>query len=181
MPKPRRSSAQAVPWYSRLGNASQMASALIALIGFSAVVWQINETHNKATRENYRAELADARKVYMSYGDATLRYPELTDPDYDALMRDHTDYMRYQNFVSHMLYAYDEMLTLAPVVDSVSEDEWELAFQIDLEPHHRYICQLPDPRLIKTFRPAMQARLNKARQNCGDTKPLIETSQVSAR
>ena len=110
-----------------------------------------------------------------------MKYRELTDPEYDALMRNHTEYVRYQNFVSHMLYAYDEMLNLAPVVDSVSEDEWVLAFEIDLEPHHRYICQLPDPRLIKTFRPAMQARLEKARQNCGDTRPLIEMTQASAR
>jgi hypothetical protein len=169
------------PWYSRFGNIAQMASALIAVIGFSAVVWQINEAHNKNTVEAYRAELADARKVYMSYSDATLKYPEFTDPDYGALMRNHVEYMRYQNFISHMLYAYDEMLTLAPVVDSVSEAEWELAFQIDIEPHHRYICQLPDPRLIKTFRPAMQDRLNKARENCGDTRPLVESTQASSR
>jgi hypothetical protein len=168
-------------WYLRFGNLSQMASALVALVGFSAVVWQINQTSNKNTQEAYRAEVADARKVYMAYSDATLKYPELTDPDYDALMRNHTEYMRYQNFVSHMLYAYDEMLTLAPLVDSVDEDEWELAFQIDLEPHHRYICQLPDPRLVRTFHAAMQRRLNAARQNCGDTKPLVETTQTSAR
>jgi hypothetical protein len=166
--------AQPAPWYSRFGNAAQIASALIALIGFSAVVWQINETHRKNTQENYRAELADARKVYMAYGEATLKYPELTDPDYDALMRNHVEYMRYQNFVSHMIYAYDEMLNLAPLVDSVSETEWALAFDIDLAPHHRYICQMPDPRVIKTYRPAMQLRLEKLRQNCGDTKPLVE-------
>src|SRR4029079_2826937 len=158
------------PWYSRVGNVAQVASAIVAFVGFSAVVWQINQTRNKNTEEAYRAELADARKVYMSYSDATLKYPELTNPDYDALMRDHTEYVRYQNFVSHMLYAYDEMLHLAPVVDSVDEEEWVLAFEIDLEPHHRYVCQLPDPRLIRTFRSAMQDRLNKARENCGDTK-----------
>jgi hypothetical protein len=167
---------QTPAWYLRLGNLSQMASALVALIGFSAVVWQINETRNKNTQENYRAELADARKVYMAYSDATLKYPELTDPDYDALLRSHNEYMRYQNFVSHMIYAYDEMLNLAPLVDSVSEDEWSLAFQIDLEPHRRYICQMPDPRLIKTFRVVMQERLNKMRENCADTKPLVETA-----
>lgn len=168
-------------WYSRFGNAAQIASAVVALVGFSAVVWQINVAWKKNTEDAYRAELADARKVYMSYSDATLKYPELTYPDYDALMRNHIEYVRYQNYVSHMLYAYDEMLNLAPVVDSVDEEEWVLAFEIDLEPHHRYICQLPDPRLIKTFRLAMQQRLNKARQNCGDTKPLVEMTQASAR
>ena len=75
------------PWYSRFGNAAQIASAAVALIGFTAVVWQINETRNKNTEEASRGELADARKSYMSYSDATLKYPELTDPD-DALMRD---------------------------------------------------------------------------------------------
>jgi hypothetical protein len=177
---PRRQQGQPpLAWYLRLGNFSQIASALIAVIGFSAVIWQINDAHNKSAQENYRAELADARKVYMAYSDATLKYPELTDPNYDALMRNHVEYMRYQNFVSHMLYAYDEMLSLAPLVDSVSEEEWALAFQIDLEPHHRYVCQMPDLRLIKTFNAAMQARLNKAREHCGDTKPLIETVQAA--
>src|SRR4029078_12625228 len=149
------------PWYSRFGNVAQIASALVAVVGFSAVVWQINGASKKNTEEAYRAELADARKSYMSYSDATLKYPERTDPDYDALMRNHTEYRRYQNFVSHMLYACDEMLTLAPVVDSVSEDEWTLAFELDLGPHHRYICQLPDPRLIQTFRAPTPDRLNR--------------------
>ena len=52
--------------YSRFGNAAQIASAVVALVGFSAVVWQINQTRNKNTEEAYRAELADARKVYMA-------------------------------------------------------------------------------------------------------------------
>jgi hypothetical protein len=35
---------------------------------------------------------------------------------------------------------------------------------------------MPDPRLIKTFRVVMQERLNKMRENCADTKPLVETA-----
>ena len=49
------------------------------------------------------------------------------------------------------------------------------AFTIDLEPHRRYICNLPDPRLIRTYRPAMQARLDKARQDCSGEQPLVES------
>ena len=178
MAKARQSAA---PWYSQFGNLAQIASAVIALIGFSAVVWQINEAHNKNTQENYRAELADARRVYMAYSDATLKYSELTDPDYDALMRNHIAYVRYQNFVSHMLYAYDEMLNLAPLVDTVSEKEWLLAFQIDIEPHRRYLCHLPDPRLIKTFHAAMQTRLEVVRRDCQGMAPLVEMTQTSTR
>ena len=169
------------PWYSRFGNAAQIASALVALVGFTAVVWQINEAKEKSLQESYRSDLADARKIYMSYSDAALQYPRLSEPDYDALMRDHFEYVRYQNFVSHMLYAYDEILHVAALVDSVSEDEWGLAFEIDIEPHHRFICQMPDLRVIKTYRAAMQARLAKAREHCEDTKPLTQMTQASAR
>ncbi len=170
----RRNVAPQPAWYFRFGNISQIASALFALVGCSIVIMQIQENRSRTQQESYRAELADARRSYMAYTDSTLKYPELTDPDYDALMRNHNEYVRYQNFFLHMLYAYDEMLHLAPLVDSVSETEWLLAFELDLESHQRYVCQLPDPRIIKTYRPAMQARLEKARTRCAGTEPLVE-------
>jgi hypothetical protein len=171
---PRRNVAPQPPWYLRFGNIAQICAAVVGLVGFSIVIMQIQENRNRTQQESYRAELADARRSYMAYTDSTLKYPELTDPDYDALLRNHNDYVRYQNFFLHMLYAYDEMLHLAPLVNSVSETEWVLAFELDLEPHQRYVCRMPDPRIIKTYRPAMQARLEKARTRCAGTEPLIE-------
>ena len=77
-------------------------SAVFALIGFSAVVWQIKEARVRNTQQELHAQLLEARKVYMSYSEASLTYAQFTKPNYDALMRNHVEYLRYQNFFSHM-------------------------------------------------------------------------------
>ncbi len=161
-------------WYSRYGNCAQIASALFAAIGFSFVIWQIAETRHKTSEEAYRTELSEARKVYMSYSNSTLQYPQLSTPNYDAVLSSKLEYERYQNFVSHMLYAYDEMLYVTDRGgEHEAKDEWQMAFEIEIEPHQRYLCQIPDPRYFKTFRPGMQARLKERNEKlCKDEKPL---------
>ena len=171
----RRNVAPPPAWYLRFGNISQMCSALFALIGFSAVVWQINIARDRYTHEELNSQLAEARKVYMSYSEASLTYPQFTEPNYDALMRSHVDYLRYQNFFSHMLYAYDEVIgVLRAMGDKQVEREWGLALQIDLEPHQRFICNMPDPRLIETFRPFMRDYIASVRKDCQSFQPLVE-------
>jgi len=167
------------PWAPWFGNWAQVSSAVIAAIGFAIVITQISESRQKASDEAYRAELGDARKIYMSYSESTLRYPQLSMPDYDYLMRNHIEYVRYQNFVSHMIYAYDEILNvIQDGGDQNDEDEWLAAYNMDVEPHQRYLCQMPDARFFKSFRPEMQKRLRDANEkNCKDVAPLVELKQ----
>ena len=40
----------AAPWYLRIGNVAQLCQALVALIGFSAVVWQIQTAQVRYTQ-----------------------------------------------------------------------------------------------------------------------------------
>jgi hypothetical protein len=163
------------PWYLRFGNVSQIASAVVALIGFSAVVWQINIARDRYAHEELRSQLYEARRVYMSYSETTLTYPQFTEPSYDALMRNHAEYLRYQNFFSHMLYAYDEVIgALRAMGDQQAEREWALALQLDLEPHQRFICHMPDPRLVETFRPFMRDYIASVRKDCQSFQPLVE-------
>ena len=165
----------AAPWYLRIGNVAQLCQALVALVGFSAVVFQIQSAQVRYSKEELRSQLSEARKVYMSYSEATLAYAQFTEPDYGALMRNHVEYVRYQNFMSHMLYAYDEVIgVLRALGDRQAEREWALALQLDLEPHQRFICYMPDPRLIQTFRPFMQDYVNAIRKNCQSFEPLVE-------
>ena len=167
------------PWAPWFGNWAQVSSALIAAVGFAIVIWQISESRQKSSDEAYRAELADARKTYMSYSESTLKYPQLSEPDYNDLMKNHIEYVRYQNFVSHMIYGYDEILNVIAAGGHQDEiDEWLTAFYIDIEPHQRYLCQVPDPRFFKSFRPGMQKRLKEANEkNCKDVVPLVELKQ----
>ena len=163
------------PWYSRWGNIAQLCSAVFALIGFSAVVWQINESRVRNTHQELHAQLSEARKVYMSYSEASLTYAQFTEPNYDALMRNHVEYLRYQNFFSHMLYAYDEVIGVVRAMgDLHAEREWGLALTIDLEPHQRFICHMPDPRLIETFRRFMRDYIASVRKDCQSFPPLVE-------
>lgn len=39
-------------------------------------------------------------QVYMSYSEATLKYPELSQPNYEKIKADPVEYVRYKNYVS---------------------------------------------------------------------------------
>ncbi len=165
-----------MPWYLRFGNLAQIASALIALIGFSVVIYQIAENRQKSADEAYRAELGDARRNFALYGEAGLRYPHLSEPDYGALMRDPTEYVRYKNYVEQMIYAYDDVLNvLGQSKEPGARDGWLLSFNMDIETHHRYLCQIADKRFFATYRPAIQALLRNAMATCTEKErePLV--------
>jgi hypothetical protein len=158
-----------VPWYSRSGNFAQIASAVIAAIGFAGLIYEFNENQKKSAQDSYRAELADARRNYASYSDAILRYPYLSVPDYDFLMRNHNEWLRYQNFVAHMLYAYDDILNVVEYSEEKdAKKEWLLAFAIDIEPHRRYLCQVKDHRIFGMYRRSIQDLLEKTVSTCTD-------------
>ncbi len=65
-------------WWQIWGNTAQISSAIIALLGFCAVLLQLNEI-----RSNNRA--ASARQVYLAYMDLEFRNPQLAVPDYDKI------------------------------------------------------------------------------------------------
>ena len=55
-----------------------------------------------------------------------------------------------------------------------------LAFELDLEPHQRYVCRMPDPRIIKTY-PRDQARLEKARTRCAARAAVEQKPRLIVR
>ncbi|AMN42230.1 hypothetical protein [Rhodoplanes sp. Z2-YC6860] len=177
-PAPAAPAAVSAPWYSRFGNLAQIASAVIALVGFAVVIFQLNDNRKKSEAEAYRAELADARRNYATYSDAILRYPHLSDPDYAALMRNHNEYLRYQAFVSHMIYAYDDILNVVRGGgDNEGIKEWLTAFQVDIRLHRRYLCHPADKRFTETYRPFMQKLLKDAAGDCKDVPELVEATK----
>jgi hypothetical protein len=174
-PQPAAPAAPPTHWYSRYGNLAQIASAVIALIGFAVVIFQLNDNRKKSDAEAYRAELADARRNYATYSDAILRYPHLSDPDYAMLMRNHNEYLRYQAFVTHTIYAYDDILNVVRGGgDNEGLKEWLLAFQMDIRLHRRYLCHPTDKRFTEMYRPFMQKLLKDAAGDCKDVPDLTE-------
>jgi len=170
-------------FHAKAGNWAQIASALfafvsmiVAIVGFTIVIRQMEDSRKKTADEAYRAELADARKIYVSYSEASLRYPQLTAPDFEILMHNHNEYLRYQSFVSHMVYAYDDILNVvAHSKESGAKDEWLLAFRADVAPHRRYLCHPADADFVQMYRPTMQALLKEAAGDCAQIKPLVES------
>jgi hypothetical protein len=170
-------------FHAKAGNWAQIASAVFAfgsmiaaIVGFTIVIWQMEDSRKKTADEAYRAELADARKIYVSYSEAALRYPHLTAPDYGMLMRNHTEYLRYQSFISHMVYAYDDILNVVThSKENGAKNEWLVAFRADIAPHRRYLCHPADANFTQMFRPTMQTLLNEAAADCAQMEPLVES------
>jgi len=65
-------------WWQKYGTLAQMAQAAVALLGFVAILFQINEI-----RSNNRA--ASARQVFLGFTDLAFKNPKFSAPDYDAI------------------------------------------------------------------------------------------------
>jgi hypothetical protein len=108
-------------------NWAQIISAVLAIFGFAVVAVQVNQL-----RANARE--AAARQVYMSYSEARLRHPDLTEPDMAEIRADRVKYVLYRNFVAHMLFAYDEIFAV------YDQEEWRRSFEQEVKYHMDYIC-----------------------------------------
>jgi hypothetical protein len=116
-------------WWQKYGTLAQMAQAAVALLGFVAILFQINEI-----RFNNRA--ASARAAFLGYTDLAFRNPKFSAPDYDAIKAGGRDErVQYESFVSYFLYACEE--TVAAFAD---KREWQASCDYDLRPHLPFLC-----------------------------------------
>src|SRR3954451_24176388 len=89
-------------WWQKYGTLAQMAQATVALLGFVAILFQINEI-----RTNNRA--ASARQAFLGYTDLAFKNPKYAQPYYDAIRAASRDErVQYESFVSYFLYACEE-------------------------------------------------------------------------
>ena len=111
-------------WWQKYGTLAQMAQAAVALLGFVAILFQIDEI-----RSNNRA--ASARAAFLGYTDLAFKNPKFSAPDYDAIKAGSRDQrVQYESFVSYFLYACEE--TVAAFAD---KREWQASRDYDLRPH----------------------------------------------
>lgn len=134
-------------------NWAQIVSAVVAIFGFGVVAFQVN-----LLRTNAR-EVA-ARQVYMSYSEAELRHPDLTEPDMAALRADRVKFVLYKNFVAHMLFAYDEIFSV------YDHAEWRRSFAQEVKYHMDYICFDMKPPDDAVYFPKLRAALADLRKSC---------------
>ena len=119
-----------VLWWQKFGTLAQMAQATVALLGFVAILFQINEirTGNRA---------ASARQAFLGYTDLAFKNPKFAAPDYDAIKAGGRDTrVQYESFVAYFLYACEE--TIAAFAD---KREWQASCDYDLRPHLPFLCE----------------------------------------
>lgn len=154
--------AKSIMWWQKMGNAAQIASALIAACGFAAVLFQINEI-----RHNSRA--ASARQTYLGYLDMAFKNPGYSEPNYEKIKTAGKDeQVRYENFVSYFLYACEEaMLSLE------EKGEWRESCSYDLKYHLPFLCEKAkaEPDYLSTYSEQTRDLVKSSMQRFGVKSP----------
>ncbi|WP_426442831.1 hypothetical protein [Bradyrhizobium genosp. P] len=120
---------QQIAWWQKYGTLAQMAQAAVALLGFAAILLQINEI-----RAANRA--SSARTVFLGYTDLAFKNPKFAYPDYAAIKAGSRDERtQYESFVSYFLYACEEAMTAFS-----DRHEWQASCDYDLKPHLPFLC-----------------------------------------
>jgi hypothetical protein len=129
-------------WWQKYGTLAQMAQATVALLGFVAILFQINEI-----RSNNRA--ASARQAFLGYTDLAFKNPKFAQPDYDRIKAGSRDEQaQYESFVTYLLYACEEAISAF-----AGKREWQASCDYDLKPHLLFLCEKNsvEPAYLQTY------------------------------
>jgi hypothetical protein len=149
-------------WWQRYGTLAQMAQATVALLGFVAVLLQINEI-----RANNRA--AGARQIFLGYTDLAFKNPKFAQPDYDSIkMSGRDEQVQYESFVSYFLYACEE--AIAALAD---RREWTASCDYELKPHLPFLCEknAAEPAYLATYSTDTQQWVKASMKTASVTPP----------
>jgi hypothetical protein len=149
-------------WWQRYGTLAQMAQAAVALLGFVAILFQINEI-----RSNNRA--TSARQAFLGYTDLAFKNPKFSAPDYDTIKAGSRDQrVQYESFVSYFLYACEE--ATAAFAD---RQEWAASCDYDLKPHLPFLCEKnnTEPGYLSTYSADAQQWVRASLKTANVTPP----------
>jgi hypothetical protein len=153
---------QPAAFWQRYGTLAQMAQASVALLGFVAILFQINEI-----RSNNRA--VSARQAFLAYTDLAFKNPKFSEPDYDAIKAGGRDQLvQYESFVSYFLYACEE--ATAAFAD---RREWLASCDYDLKPHLPFLCEKSraEPGYLATYSTVTQEWVKMSLKTASITPP----------
>ena len=154
--------ARPVAFWQKFGTLAQMAQASVALLGFVAVLFQINEI-----RSNSRE--AGARQVYLGYTDLAFKNPQFSAPDYVAIKKkSQNEQVQYESFVSYFLYSCEE--AIAAFRD---KREWQASCDHDLRAHLPFLCDkdVADPAYLATYATQTQNWIKTSMAQAAVTPP----------
>jgi hypothetical protein len=149
-------------FWQKYGTVAQMAQATVALLGFVAILLQINaiKTSNRET---------GARQVFLAFTDLAFKNPKFSDPDYQAIKAGgHEQLVQYESFVSYFLYACEETIAAFSAAD-----EWQKSCDHDLKGHLQFLCEksAADPTYLGTYGAATQQWIKTSMQAAGVVPP----------
>lgn len=153
---------QPATFWQKYGTLAQMAQASVALLGFVAVLFQIN-----AINSNNRA--ASARQIYLGYTDLAFRNPKFAAPDYEQIKAGpKDDQVRYESFVSYLLYACEEAFAAF-----TGKPEWQTSCDYDLRHHLPFLCErnAAEPAYLSTYATNTQQWIKASLQRSGVIPP----------
>ena len=149
-------------WWQKHGTLAQMAQAAVALLGFVAILFQINEI-----RFNNRA--ASARQAYLGLTDLAFKNPKFAQPDYEAIKAGSRDeQVQYESFVTYFLYACEEAIDAF-----AAKREWQASCDYDLKPHLPFLCEKnkAEPSYLATYGANTQQWVNASMKTASVTPP----------
>ena len=149
-------------FWQKYGTLAQMAQASVALLGFVAILFQINEIRsgNRAT---------SARQAFLAYTDLAFKNPKFSAPDYEAIKGGSRDQLiQYESFVSYFLYACEE--ATAAFAD---RREWLASCAYDLKPHLPFLCEknTAEPAYLDTYSTITQVWVKTSLKTASITPP----------
>ena len=149
-------------WWQKYGTTAQMAQAAVALLGFVAILFQINEI-----RDGNRA--ASARQAFLGYTDLAFKNPKFAAPDFEKIKAgDRDQRVQYESFVSYFLYACEE--ATAAFAD---RREWSASCDYDLRPHLPFLCEksMAEPAYLATYSTNTQQWVKTSMKTSSVTPP----------
>jgi hypothetical protein len=149
-------------WWQKFGTLAQMAQAAVALLGFVAILFQINEirSNNQAT---------SARQAFLGYTDLAFKNPKFAQPDYDRIKAgDREEQVQYESFVTYLLYACEEAISAF-----AGKREWQASCDYDLKPHLPFLCEKnkAEPAYLGTYSADTQQWVKASMQTASVTPP----------
>ena len=153
---------QPAAFWQKYGTLAQMAQATVALLGFVAILFQINEI-----RTNNRA--ASARQAFLGYTDLAFRNPKFSSPDFDTIKKGSRDQqVQYESFVSYFLYACEEAFGAF-----ADRREWLASCDYDLKPHLPFLCEksAAEPAYLETYSIDTQQWVKASMKSASVTPP----------
>ena len=149
-------------FWQKFGTLAQMAQATVALLGFVAILLQINEI-----RTNNRG--SSARQAFLGYSELAFQNPKFSQPDYDTIKAgSREERVQYESFVSYFLYACEE--TISAFAD---KREWQASCDYDLKPHLPFLCEknATQPAYLATYGVETQQWVKASMKTASVTPP----------